>query len=607
MEDEAQKMVALKKAYAEIILNTAKEAAARIMVSERKALRFQQDLSASKEEALRMLLRLKHMIDSKTTEAELTSLNQQRRIAELEAQLEEAEEVITDLRSELKQIGDGLEKVKNNQVQPLNGKISREEKLYLKKSAHFSSSVCETMEASDMNNMLTNQRVLDDKCCITMNQTERLSSSDLDNFDHSKSDITSIIMRSKKPELYRNGCTQRIRALERNLLDGKLSHSGYADSGDSLIENEFVTKAAGKKVCKDISIKHDKIEMDKKFSQGEKKQPVKVRTSRRRKTRFGKAKTLRRSHQGQLLKSGQPNSDFFRCKPNSLNENDRSNEGVSASVEGMTEALDGSKINLEHESCNRKDEIKILYKGQRMRTSKSGNHVEASSTCPSGQLAKPCKPSPLLSRCRTIAYLLNGGIESVEDESKTCENELKMKPLPRLDPGLTLTESDVKSISGSISVTLDVKTINKTGKLQDATEKDVELTAEQKLTKQESDVVEESRFPSSGLNSEMANVSSINCDQDTTKASERLNVSPCHVDKNRLLKYTFQRKRKKDATSSPDEIASPEKSIVRRKTTEEYTAPETQKSRLMDESSRDSRRLAQVARQLISLSGKRWR
>lgn len=598
MEDEAQKMVALKKAYAEIILNTAKEAAARIMVSERKALRFQQDLSASKEEALRMLLRLKHMIDSKTTEAELTSLSQQRRIAELEAQLEEAEEVITDLRSELKQIGDELEKVTNNQVQPLNGKISQEEELFSKKSAHFSSSGCETMETSDMNNMLTNQRLLNDKCCITVNQSERFSSSDLDNFDHSKSDIASIIMRSKKPELYRNGCTQRIRAFERNLLDGKLSHSGYADSGDSLIENEFVTKAAGKKVCKDISIKHDKIEMDKKLSQGEKKRPVKVRTSQRRKTRFGKAK--------KLLKS-QPNSDSFRCKPNLLNRNDRSREGVSASVEGMTEALNGSKENLEHESCNRKDEIMILYKGQRMRTSKSGNHVEASSTCPSGQLAKPCKPSPLLSRCRTIAYLLNGGIESVEDESKTCENEAQMTPLPRLDPGLTLTESDVKSISGSTSVTLDVKTTNKTGKLQDGTEKDVELTAEQKLAKQESDVVEESRFPSSGLNIEMANVSSINCDQDTTKASERLNISPCHVDKNRLLKYTFQRKRKKDATSSPDEIASPEKSIVRRKTMEEYTAPETQKSRLMDESSRDSRRLAQVARQLISLSGKRWR
>jgi hypothetical protein len=58
-------LTALKKAYAEIILNTAKEAAARIMVSEKKALRFQQELFSTKEEALRMLLRLKQMLDSK--------------------------------------------------------------------------------------------------------------------------------------------------------------------------------------------------------------------------------------------------------------------------------------------------------------------------------------------------------------------------------------------------------------------------------------------------------------------------------------------------------------------------------------------------------------
>lgn len=55
----------MKKAYADIILNTAKEAAARIMVSERKALRFQHELQVAKEEALRMLLRLKQMMDSK--------------------------------------------------------------------------------------------------------------------------------------------------------------------------------------------------------------------------------------------------------------------------------------------------------------------------------------------------------------------------------------------------------------------------------------------------------------------------------------------------------------------------------------------------------------
>lgn len=60
-----QRLTALKRAYADIILNTAKEAAARIMVSERKAVRFQHELSAAKEQGLQMLLRLKQMMDSK--------------------------------------------------------------------------------------------------------------------------------------------------------------------------------------------------------------------------------------------------------------------------------------------------------------------------------------------------------------------------------------------------------------------------------------------------------------------------------------------------------------------------------------------------------------
>ncbi|KAI3952225.1 hypothetical protein MKW98_005920 [Papaver atlanticum] len=63
--EELEKLGSLKKAYADIILNTAKEAAARIMVSERKAYRFQQELCAAKQEGLDMLLRLKQITDSK--------------------------------------------------------------------------------------------------------------------------------------------------------------------------------------------------------------------------------------------------------------------------------------------------------------------------------------------------------------------------------------------------------------------------------------------------------------------------------------------------------------------------------------------------------------
>lgn len=61
--------MALKKAYAEIILNTTKEAAVRIMESERKAARFQQELFSVKEESLRMLMKLKQMLDAKVIPA----------------------------------------------------------------------------------------------------------------------------------------------------------------------------------------------------------------------------------------------------------------------------------------------------------------------------------------------------------------------------------------------------------------------------------------------------------------------------------------------------------------------------------------------------------
>lgn len=63
-----QKMGALKRAYADIILNTAKESAARVLAAERRALRCQQAVFAAKEEALTTILRLKAIADSKVIE-----------------------------------------------------------------------------------------------------------------------------------------------------------------------------------------------------------------------------------------------------------------------------------------------------------------------------------------------------------------------------------------------------------------------------------------------------------------------------------------------------------------------------------------------------------
>ena len=52
-------MEALKKAYAEIILNTSKDAAVRVMMADRKARCYEQQLLNLKQDSLSMMLRLK--------------------------------------------------------------------------------------------------------------------------------------------------------------------------------------------------------------------------------------------------------------------------------------------------------------------------------------------------------------------------------------------------------------------------------------------------------------------------------------------------------------------------------------------------------------------
>ncbi|KAG4111428.1 hypothetical protein ERO13_D13G103700v2 [Gossypium hirsutum] len=50
-------------------------------------------------------------------EAEMMSLNQQKRIEELEAQLGEVEDIVRDLRAELREVQDELEKLTKNSMQ----------------------------------------------------------------------------------------------------------------------------------------------------------------------------------------------------------------------------------------------------------------------------------------------------------------------------------------------------------------------------------------------------------------------------------------------------------------------------------------------------------
>ncbi|MFS7955961.1 hypothetical protein Hanom_Chr07g00648931 [Helianthus anomalus] len=194
MEDQTAKLEALKKVYAEMILNTAKEAAARAMASERKAVRVGYDLRNTKDEAVRMLVRFKEMIDVKTTEAETRALSQQKRIKELDEQLNETEGVIMDLRAEIRKARERLEEMKNKHTLHSNGP-SENEHMHQKNT-----DVTEHVKCSS-------------PCSKSCNPTKEIKTSD--------PNLASIIIGNKEPELYRNGYTHRIRAIEMNLVDDK--------------------------------------------------------------------------------------------------------------------------------------------------------------------------------------------------------------------------------------------------------------------------------------------------------------------------------------------------------------------------------------------------
>lgn len=184
----------------------------------------------------------------------MASLNQQRKIQELEAQLNEAEDVITDLRAELKQVWFELEKTKNSQIQSLDGQ-NIEQVVPLEESAKPETLVSshnqelECVTNGDVKNKSLTVNVLDDKYCNSTKQAEQLCISNLEDYNAHNFDFASIIMSSKELELCKNGCTQRIRALEGKLLDKKL-HTGDVNDQHFGIKNGTIDKDSDGQVAK---------------------------------------------------------------------------------------------------------------------------------------------------------------------------------------------------------------------------------------------------------------------------------------------------------------------------------------------------------------------
>ncbi|KAM7278664.1 hypothetical protein ACFE04_005798 [Oxalis oulophora] len=519
-------MASLRSTYAEILLNTAKEAAAKIIASEKKAVRFQHDLCCTKDESLRMLLRLKQMMDTKAIEAEMTSLTQSKKIDELEAQLHEAEDIITDLRSELEWFRNKL-KMQDNQPQfsaeqtvnpdtTYNGIATPQEipippsKLALKA----------TLLTSDMKITFLNERVVDGIFCNTSEtKAEQNIASDFGKLSVQKSDLPSIFVRSKEPGQYRNGCTQRIRALDRNFNPEDANNPQSSSKRESVVEMN--DKDVPSPNIKNLDL-------------------------------------MNKSAKELFVKSCQASFFLSRC--------------TAGSVNGQV-GLDSAHIlssnkddHVDKVKTNGNTEEEILHKSTF--SNNENKLTDDKLICCNHNSSSACV------------------VPDCKDQLKSAESESKMKPLHRLNPGLTLIKSNGDSKLGLKNISDGLK-----------------VPSQSTILQQAANAITEPRHESTLENKKIITAKNpkVSCsDQNELKPLEGAGKSPCKGESGKFLKYTFKRKRKKESLNDPDDNTYAEASAMKRRAEQKQDVVLVkQKSNSVDESSRSSTQLPLVTHQVL--------
>lgn len=506
-------------------------------------------------------------------------------------------------------------------MQPLREQITSEDASYLKDPVAESTvqsplnSGYVSVTEPDLRNNGLNEVYPGNRCCNAAEQIDQPNVSHVETNYPYNSDLATVLMTSKKLELFRNGCTHRICAVERNLLNCKLT-AGDLDGQDSPLRKEFImhTSAEDERQCMQSFPKTKNLKAVN-FSGEETKKSVRGRTKRRRRTRFSRIKAAScRFCPGLRMKSCQPSSVLSRCRTYTTNGNVKPDKGTRTVSSIRVGTVHGAKKSweleedLQLESSCHEDEIMAIDNGKRSGEVKSSNDFATSFKSLPEQLTEAClSPTVLCCSKASRSVCFN------KDQLETSETEIKTKPSSRLDPGLTLIKCSVDPLSESKNVTVSVRALNKSTFLQPAADNDLKLGNESVLVRKEGNPGEISTLLSSEISSNVVNVSFTDSDLKDAKASNVTNEPSTKVDNNndRLLKYIFQRKRKKESLNNLDEKTSEERSLKRRAGEKENILPETSKpkenslqeteSNLVNESSRDSRRLAQVAHQVSLL------
>ncbi|KAJ8553837.1 hypothetical protein K7X08_024515 [Anisodus acutangulus] len=604
-----ERLTALKRAYADIILNTAKEAAARIMSSEQKAVRYKHELKVAKEEAVGMLLRLKQMMGSKISEAELTSLSQQRKIEELEAQLHEAEDIVNDLRVELREVQAELERVtscKEKGVQNLEevdtatpGELTEENKIVLPPESQEESVTISNAEVTNMKEK--------NQCYQSCSKMVQIGKRNV-----AGPDLPSIILRSKVPELYRNGCTQRVRAYEGNLLDGDLSVSKGVEkikheNGDGVDEGEGICSASINKVDDVVNPQENIQQADDLLSSWH------LPESFRRKRR---AMRIRKADYA----SPRSSPDHF------LNIDKTSNTGsltAHSSPVGHGLPIEKAEPDMKLGLTEMSIDEQLFARSSRQKR-RVGRNWKADYLSPSSS------PDHFLNIDKTSN---TGGITAHSSPARDCA--------PGQDPSqmghsLLIEKAEPDMKLGSTEMDGNEPESAETSGVLNATVGDELVMAKIDPPRHESRSLEGFEVPADKIDFENVSSQLLNS---LSKIADVNGEVPSQTLNDRVIKYTFQRKRKREQLSVSEENAPIERSSSKELNGEKLNGHVERSSKELNgeklnghvensskelngeklnghveqkvsnsatESSRDSRRMAQVARQLISLSEKKW-
>ncbi|XP_009394550.2 uncharacterized protein LOC135581127 isoform X1 [Musa acuminata AAA Group] len=603
MAEDAERMAALKRAFADVILNTAKESAVRILASERRVLQLQQSLSLAREESLDMLLRLKSIMDSKINESEKSNLSQVRKIQKLEVQLGEAKGTINFLRSELKRLTSELDQRMDIPAEFPDGKSTghnaTSEKYNCKENIHNSDSHLYSKRGA--------KSVPNSDCCFTKGVTQDEPLNNLIAVDNyaGNPDLASIILSNKEPELYRNGCTRRIRAFERNQVSGKEFSTQIHDQVSD-IKSETMMCENGKPErshTKDFAMV---------------KKPV-----CRRKRRVHCKKHIMKStdcgyHDMRHCRSLESSHSKFSMATNDHMSNIKNETNMCENKKaerpwaidfGMAEKIVRRKMrrqkrmrpakcityrDMQHYGLLGSNHSKV---GEDDKDRSAGNSQRASGEAPLKALDS-CSPQMSGENQETtkdqktkLNKFSNHRISGLLDGNRIMTRRYVLKLCNTCEDhtggshtsgsGATFQENSLKE-----SLVLGTSEVIDDDAVSDAV-KNGTLLHEIMLSKADDKLAED-------LGTSITKEGHDDCKDEPCKP-----CGPAAEDRSdKILKYTFQRKRKRVSIDSKVDSTSLEGSMSKQTVEKDNAVLDPQKSSLLVESSRESRRLAQVARQV---------